>query len=241
MRRTLMGAACFLFVGLAAQIASAAVIDGQFVPDSLVGSGAKYRLIFVTAGSTASTNTTKAFYDNFVETEANLSPLLNSFDYDWEAVVTVGGATPVDTAKIVLDRYASALVYNTGGVKVADDSTDLKSGALDSPVWFDQYAGYAGSKLVWTGDLDVRLSPYPTDGSWLGTPPDGTSMVGLSYTNDGTWLKAFPMPQSISGTPVGLAVYGISKELTAIPEPATAVLWSLCAGVAGLVYWRKRH
>jgi hypothetical protein len=64
-------------------------------------------------------------------------------------------------------------------------------------------------------------------------------MVGLSYTNNSTWLAAFPMPQVISSTPVGLAVYGISKELTAIPEPATAVLWSLCAGVAGLVYWRK--
>ena len=132
MRRTLIVATCFVLAALAAQAASAAMINGQFVPDGLVA-GSAYRLIFVTAGATEGDETTKAFYDDFVKAEANLSPLFAGKDslYNWQAVVTVGGATatvPTDLASDVL--AGSAPIYNLGSVKVRDNGDAPIDGAL---------------------------------------------------------------------------------------------------------------
>ncbi len=246
MRRTVIGAACLLLLGLAGQTATAAVIDGQFVPDSLVGTMQKYRLIFVTQGTTTSTSSSKAYYDDFVKAEANKdSSILKGFDYGWEAVATIGTDTgPTDLAKTVLERYPNAAVYNMGGERVAEHSEDLAdlSLSLGNAVLYDQY-GHENRVSVWTGRLRNYLPPdmpVPIDGAyWLGDHPTGddTARVGYSSAKDKTWLEALPeLPQNQYH-----AIYGISKELTAIPEPATAVLWSLFAGMAGLMYWRKRR
>jgi hypothetical protein len=245
MRRPLIFACCFVLAGLAAQAASAAMIDGQFVPDGLVGDvGAEYRLIFVTAGATRGDQTTKTFYDTFVQTEADMSPLFagkNSL-YNWQAVVTVGdpwATLPTYLARDVL--AGSAPIYNLGGVKVRDNGDPPIDGALLEPVWYDQHAEDAGFTWVWTGE-----APTPTGGpivwarTWLGAG-DGNSYIGKSWSKDG-WISAFESDHVVGGVTFGAAVYGISDVLTVpVPEPSTLVLWSLFTGVAGLVFWRKRR
>jgi hypothetical protein len=254
MRRPLIFACCFVLAGLAAQAASAAMINGQFVPDGLVGNvGAEYRLIFVTAGATRGDQITKTFYDTFVQGEADLSPLFagkNSL-YKWQAVVTVGTSVPLYDARTVL--AGTAPVYNLQSDVVGENGTDMLDGSLDHSVQYDQYTNDAGLTEVWTGGLAPPGPLYPSTSYWLGTPgaepppgetsPVSRSYLGLAFASDASWLVGFPAQQFITpGVPFGAAVYGISGVLTVpVPEPSTLVLWSLFTGVAGLVFWRKRR
>jgi hypothetical protein len=254
MRRPLIFACCFVLAGLAAQAASAAMINGQFVPDGLVGNvGAEYRLIFVTAGATRGDQITKTFYDTFVQGEADLSPLFagkNSL-YKWQAVVTVGDSLPTTGAPTYLasDVLAgSEPIYNLSSAevdsKVRNNGDAPIDGALLSPVKYDQYAGDAGFTWVWTG---VAPTPAPEDPiqwaqTWLGAG-DGDSYIGKSWLNTKSWISALEFDHvDAGGEKSGAAVYGISGVLTVpVPEPSTLVLWSLFTGVAGLVFWRKRR
>ena len=90
MRRTLIAVSCLVLVGLAAQACQRGIITGQFVPDGLMNAvaGTPYRLIFVTAGTTAGTSADKLhYYDPFVQQQAaENSVLANNGIYRWKAL-----------------------------------------------------------------------------------------------------------------------------------------------------------
>jgi hypothetical protein len=245
MKRTLIVAICFAVAGLAAQAADAAMIAGQFVPDALANApvGTPYRLVFVTAGATRGDQTTKTFYDNFVQTEASLSPLFaaNNSLYQWQALATIGDSSGAHFfANNVVSGSELVPIYNLASVKVADDGSDLWDGSLDMPVQYDQYGGDSGFTLVWTGASLNGGAASP--GLWLGSSTH-SSELGKAWASDGGWIAAFAFQHSIvPNVPFGAAVYGVSKVMTVpVPEPSTIVLWSLFTGSAGLVFWRKRR
>jgi hypothetical protein len=239
-------------------------VNGQLVPKELAGVQVngqyqKYRLIFVTAGGTAATNTDPGFYDTFVRTEANRAGSVfqgqNSL-YNWQAVVSVGSGTSSDS----ITRRASTVlsggglgglgIYNLGGVSLGTGTTIVNSGDVAAAVEYHQFMASAGNAAVWTGSDSFGNPALGPAGFWLGAPELGA--VGQSNSDTGAWLGSLDTnntPVSVKksfniggGTiTIGLPVYGVSGELVAIPEPSTIALWSVCASVVGLVAWRKRR
>jgi len=248
MKRSCMATACALLVTLGAQGARADLINGQFVPHELVGTYQTYRLIFVTAGTSLGTPTDKTSYDTFVQEEAEKSELFagKSDLYQWQALVTVrNGGTPVCNVRDILTGITTPF-YNLGlgGQKVAVDGPDMydAADALLAAPNYNQHAQDAGQTLVWTGGLTQPPSgttPVPSTG-WLGDGP--TAWVGNSWMTNSDWAKAAEESKiNQDGSGRGLAIYAISGELVAVPEPSTVVLWSLFSGIAGLACWRKRR
>jgi hypothetical protein len=114
----------------------------------------------------------------------------------------------------------------------------LNGTALINPVLYDQHGTSSGSGLAWTGSGTTGLgfSPFLVG--------DSSVAIGDANSVSTTWLMLAPIARNFAvsfGTiPVPLGVYGMSGVLIVpVPEPATLVMWSLFAGVAGLVFWRK--
>lgn len=263
MKRVLMAVVCLFGLAMASPASAALVnINGQLVPSELVGTNATYRLIFVTAGATAAVDTNKGFYDTFVQNEANRPGSVfqgkNSL-YNWEAVITVGGPSSVTStaANVLTGNSLGGLgVYNLGGVSLGTGTDIVNNGDVLAPVSYHQFMSSAGDSAVWTGSTKNGTGAYTggtgSSAAWLGSPTYGA--IGLSSAADSGWIAiqqnngvAVTLQKQfggISGFPlvsIGLPVYGISGELTAVPEPSTIALWSICAGAIGLVAWRKRR
>jgi hypothetical protein len=251
MKRTLTGAICLLFVALAGQLASAAVIEGQFVPDALVGKvGTQYRLVFTTSGVITATSPDPAVYDNFLAQQVQ-NTMLGSFNYGWKAVVSTAdtaGITPRVAASIVSDAnygvnpnedYAG--VFNSAGFKVASTGNAMLSSGfgvtLLNPVNYDQTGALVSSGSAWTGS-------YSDGTPWFTVPParvgeNGETAYGTPGSTNANWISAGHMTNGYGNT---AHIYGMSNVLTVpVPEPATIVLWSVCTGVVGLVALRKRR
>jgi hypothetical protein len=249
MKRGLM-VACFAAMLVAGRLADAAVINGQFVPDSLVNTpGAKYRLIFVTSGSINGLSNQVSTYNNFINQQVAGTMLDTGFNYGWQAVMSTASGDQI--AKNVMTGPDA--IYNMTGQQVANSGSAMlaanpnASVSLINAINFDQNGTSVGEGYVWTGSLsdgnpanggvaggDLRVGSYST-----GTSP-GTTMLGASSATNENWLK-FAQVNQQSGFNFVARVYAVSGVLTAVPEPSTIALWSICAGAVGLVAWRKRR
>lgn len=263
MRRTLIVATCFLLAGLAAQAANAALIAGQYVPDSLVGqAGAQYRLVFVTSGSVRGDSTDPAYYDTFLATQVQ-NTLLGGVDYGWKAVVSTYN-DGIHVQRKAKDIVSDALytfdddpstsyvgVYNTAGSQVAATGDAMLTASLLSPVLYDQHGtsvfdGYAWTGSYWDGNPAYVRAPggQPTaipatlGNTYSVAPP---TMLGATGANNGTWLELGTVNRG-GAIPFVARIYGMSDVMTVpVPEPSTIVMWSLFTGVAGLGVLRKRR
>jgi hypothetical protein len=249
MRRTLIVATCFVLAGLAAQAARAEMINGQYVPHSLVGHvGTQYRLVVVTSGSIKADANDPTVYDNFLAGQM-VGTMLGDYDYGWKAVVSTEGGARF-AKDIVSDAHYGvdssmpyAGVYNTAGINVATSGDAMLAPNLPmlSAVLYDQHGTSVYDGYAWTGSFangEPALSIPP------GTLGNSTknAMLGATGANDGTWLA---LGTIYHGGPIPFVarIYGMSEvlEVPAVPEPSTVVLWSLFTGAAGLVFWRKRR
>lgn len=184
---------------------------------------------------------------------------------DWKPLVTTAlDATPGFPKTPVYDWVTDndRPVFNTQGNLVAYKGADMLGGTLMSAISLDQsgddqaLAGN-GALAVWTGTaangklfaISGNLYDYT-----LGDP-DNVSIAGdgTSATN---WLAAGVLPQASlpavipPGLPgfsfsdpqlIGRSIYVMSGEITVVPEPSTILLWLGMAGIAGVVFWRKRR
>lgn len=264
MRRMLAPIACWA-IFLVAGSAGAAVINGQFVPDSLVGKKdangdyVKYRLIFVTSATRDGSSSDISVYNGFLQTQVAGTMLDDSTGiYDWQAVMSTFGpsgkvtaAGQVHASSVTTGEYWG--IWNTAGQvgqRVANNENALLSAAtipLANPVTYDQNGNMlspgASDLRVWTGS-NADGSPIAQPGVpnlTLGSSY-GQSELGIANAVDGTWLKFAPGSNGAAATASVFAhVYGISGELSAIPEPASLVMWSIAAGAAGVALWQKRR
>jgi hypothetical protein len=77
-----------------------------------------------------------------------------------------------------------------GGVKVADDWTDLTDGSLDAPIERDETGTkIPGSNHVWTGSTALGAILGNTCGSW--TVSGAYGHYGLSGSTSTTWSDQF--------------------------------------------------
>lgn len=251
MRRTLIVATCLMLAGMASQATHAAIIAGQYVPDSLVGqTGKQYRLIFVTSGSIQAQSDDPAVYDQFLADQV-AGTMLGSYDYGWKAVISTEGADPSDRiAKSIVsdagygvDASKYAGVFNTMGIQVAETGDSMLDGSLLSPVLYDQHGTSVYDGYAWTGS-------FSNGEAYLTVPPaqvgdnSGYTAVGLTGANDGRWLQLGAVSRGDGSLiPFVARIYGMSDvlEVPVVPEPATLVMWSLLAGIGGVVFWRRRR
>ncbi len=251
MKRGLM-VACFAAMLVAGRLADAAVINGQFVPDSIVGQKdgngnyIKYRLIFVTSGSTNGFSDQAAIYDGFINQQVAGTMLDTGFNYGWQAVMSTASGDRI--AKNIIS--GGDPIYNTAGLKVANSGSAMLAAnpaatvSLLNAIGYDQNGTTASEGYVWTGssstgDPAITGADLRVGSKASGSAP-GTTRLGASNATDETWLSFAQVPQNI-GIPFVARVYAVSGVLTAVPEPSTIALWSICAGAVGLVAWRKRR
>jgi hypothetical protein len=242
MKRTLMAVVCLFGMAMVSS-ASAAVINGQFVPDALVGTMVKYRLVFVTSGSIDADSLNLATYQTFVNNQVANTMLAGAI-YNWKPVVSTYDGLSTAASAI---GTSSVDIYNTAGIVVANGSSDMLDGSLDAPIQYDQNGTSVGVGFVWTGSTPSGNKDMGGSDLSLGSELNGvanSTTLGVANQSTSQWIKAFALPNSITAN-AGFGnvarIYGISGELTAVPEPSTIALWSVCASVVGLVAWRKRR
>jgi len=208
--------------------------------------GDHFRFIYVTRMSTTVYSSDVATYDAFVNDYGFVNnysdATYNGERITWKAIGSTSSVNAIN--HIGVTGYP---VYNVDGVRVAaTDSTGphgLWSGNLESSI-----SQYIGSKptgndtYVWTGtNSDGTATAYP--GTTPGTDsPTGTlgssrATVGDRFSSDYQW-STYWYPETIY---TYYKMYGISEELTVVPEPSTAIMTGIgCLFALACCVKRKR-
>ncbi|MHB8864343.1 MAG: PEP-CTERM sorting domain-containing protein [Pirellulaceae bacterium] len=239
MRRTLIAASCLLVLALAGRANAE-----MYVPAGLQA-GDQYRLIFVTSGSMPGSSSNPADYDSFLASQV-AGTMLGGYDYGWQAVLSTAGGGRVASSIINDPAGVNNFVgiYNSVGLKVADNGADMLDGTLDNAVQYDQHGTSVATGYVWTGSLSngEAANGYEVGSTGTLSVPLAATIIGAAGATDSTWIQVGPLVRNVPyllNLELPFRVYGMSDVLTVVPEPATFVMWSLFAGVAGLVFWRK--
>lgn len=230
--RLLAGLASTCLLSFAATLPASSALSG-------LNSGDTYHFVFVTNATTAASNTTLAFYNNFVQTAANAAGIGNTIGLTWTAMVSVGGSPlrGVDNAPV----SATSRVYLLNGTMVANGGTNpFYTEAVDhlAPINYTETEATLTSGLVWTGGNANGTE----SGSGLvgGSNPIAGDLNGLLACRcTGGWARngnAGPNSNQFR-------LYAISAPLTvaantAVPEPSTLGLSALALGA--LIAIRRR-
>ncbi len=214
-------------LGLSVSLVGTTAWSALVVEPSDLTVGQSYRLVFVTGGMMNPTSDLIADYDQFVPTQAALSAELTALGATWQVI----GSTPTINAKAHTATDPSLAtgvpVYNLAGQRVADDYIDLWDGTLGAPINIDQY-GQSTTNRVFTG---TASDGTPATGHELGA--NGFRVrYGRAHLSTGGWTNIDWL-----GTGVALPYYGISQELTMVPEPMTLAL----LGLGGLALLSRRR
>lgn len=218
-------------VGLVFALAPAAQASHLTGPGGIISPvglalGEKYHLVFVTSGySSDATSPSLATYHAAVNTVADGSSLTDMPEVTWYCI----GSTATENA---IDLFSDA-----SPIYLLDGTTQVS-------------ATYA---LMWNGSIDnaINISESGPDSGPISVDPwTGTGKEGLAWEfplgsavicrRGSTWSSG---EQWISSGDRGVTeireLYGMSEELTVVPEPATMALLGL--GALGLVFGRNRR
>ncbi|QNN24200.1 PEP-CTERM sorting domain-containing protein [Planctomycetales bacterium ZRK34] len=215
-----------IVVACATPSQAAVIVDPGLAPGTL------YRLVFVTEGAMAADEENITIYNQFVTTQANLSPELAALNTTWSVI----GSSPAVNAKTNTgtDPATSTglAIYNLGGERVASDNADLWDGQIENAIDVDQYG------TVWFGRVVLT-----------GTAPDGTGVVDRQFSGPNSfrveygytdqtgsaWIDA----NDYQGTLSARQYYAISGVLVAsAPEPSSLGMVLLAGGA--MIAGRRR-
>jgi hypothetical protein len=197
------------------------------VPTSLA-SGASYRLLFVSVGTTTANMTNISSHNAFATAEANSVPELAALGSNW---VIVGGTSAL-TALANMGS-STAPVYDLAGNLVgASMAAICAAGNISShgPLNINQLGNtYSGN--VWTGTSDSCGAQSRA----LGGNSSGEVRMGSTSASNTNWISVANGNRNTS-----LPIYVLSGELTSpVPEPGTVVLLGM--GLGGLLLARRRR
>ena len=186
--------------------------------------GDQYRVLFITEGRRDAASDQISDYNDFVNAEAaRTSSVLAGLPTTFSAVGSTATVDAIDN--IALGGGADDLpIFLVDGTLFATSSLDLFDGSYGNDVFRDQFSFHPHSVAYWTGSsADGRRSPRP-----LG-PSHANATLGVNQ-----YLGLFPIIPTSALYPVT----GVSGALTVVPEPSTAVLFSLAA-LGGLIRRRR--
>ncbi len=196
--------------------------------------GDKYRLVFVTSTTTTATDTTAAYYNNFVNSLAQSVPQLQALGVTWTVMGNLNGAntwqntgTEGDDAIPIYRLDDQIFAANYTALKAAPtvpvSINELGIAVINNP----QEVG-----RVWTG-MGESMS-VPVMSSYIGSGgAGGNTQAGRPDNTWYTWGW-----YSLSNT-TEQHLYAMSGVITvaAIPEPSSALLGSL--GMLALLRRRR--
>jgi len=197
--------------------------------------GDKYRLAFVTSGTTYgnvrdnASITDIGYFNTFGANAAAAVPALNALATTWKAVVSTNSTTNVQTdAKantLTRTSDADAPIYNLDGLRVASGNAALWANALDNPINVTELGGGPPTDpRVHTGTMSGGAGWY-TDGCLAN--PNG-SYVGWGYANSTTvtWVYENRGPDLLR------PIYVMSGVLT-VPTPSNSyTAWAAANGAS---------
>jgi hypothetical protein len=181
--------------------------------------GDTFRLVVITAGSTAATSTSISTYDTFVNTQGLSGITVNGASLTWQAI----GLTPASDPLADITRYSSqanaSRTYNLNGALVSNTTNGSPIGTVTAAL--GQSVNYNDYDFGNNQQVPKTLYPY------LGRA--GARFNGWSaFDNlDPTTLR--PM-------------YAMSEliTVTAVPEPSTYAMALAGLACGGFSMWRGR-
>jgi hypothetical protein len=211
--------------------ASAAPIT---VPSDL-NVGDKYRLVFVTSPVTAAVSSNINDYNAFVTATANSVPALAALGTTWTAIASTISTNAHDNTGTNPAVSTGTPIYRLDDTRVADDNSDLWDGDIQVPI------------EVLEDGTTVPVASF--DRAWTGTDPYGFAAsgglgdvsnslwVGSVFSDTMEWVYLY-QEHDISMR----RLYGISGELTVVPEPGAMILMGIGAvAVLGRDTRRRRQ
>lgn len=194
-----------------------------YVPPSL-SPGDKYHLVFISDGLHDATSGVITTYNNFVQSQAALNPVLTGTNMG-VTYKAIASTTAIDAN---VNAAVSAPVFNFNGDKIADSFGDMWDGTIDNPIAYNQFVATVFPPDIWTGS---QTSGIGSVGAELG---QANPRTGRSDLADGRWID-----EIFSNSSFTSRFYGLSQELTVpVPEPSSFVLAVM--GVIGLWNLRRR-
>ena len=211
-----------------------------------LAAGDTFRFIFLTQDTITGTSSDIATYDSFVGTQAGGAQYQGA-TISWSAIIST---STIDARDHVGGYGTDVPVFRTDGIRVANSLTTDAAGnglwtssVLASPSIGIDGAALTGSLQAWTGsNYDGTKYVVGVVNQYVGAPAEvyngitypGLSVAGSTSFSTSSWLRDMGTPNTGS-----LRVYGMSEQLTVIPEPSTSALAALF--VVGTVFKRSRR
>lgn len=223
------------YVLLLAQLLTATSLAqaGIIVPAEL-NPGDHYYLAFLTQGRRNATSVNIADYDQFVQGEAALSPMLTGTadGVQWKALGSTSSVNAIDHLALT----NAPIFLLDGTTKVLSSGNQLFSPSTlqhltRHPIALNQFALQNQSQNpVWTGTA-INGTAYP------GAPLGATfAQVGRTDAFDQLWVQFYADLNLID-----YHFYAFSERLTVqvVPEPTSLTLWTI--GIGCLTLYRRRE
>ena len=191
--------------------------------------GDMYRVVFMTSTTEQATSSDIGVYNQRVIDAANAGSVTNPLGLSWSALASTAAFNAQTNTGVLNTDNAAVSFFNTNGDLIATSGADLWSGSLLAPILYDEDGVGTGNDLgnffTWTGTDATGATSNP-----LGADP---ARAGLADATDGTWMSNVTNPFGFQRS-----LYGVSAEVTVIPEPSTALLLGSALGLLG---WVRRR
>ncbi len=185
-----------------------------------LAAGARYRLAFVTSGTTTVTSSDITTYDAFVQGAADAIPELNSLSATWKVIGTTPTVDAIDNTDtcITCGPGSTVPIYLLDASLLATNGADLWDGTILAALGIDEGGNPLGTSLVWTGTFSSGTGDLIRE---IGGVSSYT-LAGLTTSTDGGWVAWELRNDETDSWPL----YAISSVLT-VPESRPAVLLTL--------------
>jgi hypothetical protein len=221
-------ASLFLFATFI--VAPPAVSAAPATVPSDLNPGDTYRLVFVTSTERDAMSSNIADYNAFVTAAANSVPELLALGTTWKAIGSTETVDARDNTGTNPGVATGVPIYTLADTRIANDNADLWDGMINVPLNLTELETLVVVPGVWTGSMSDGTADAFND-LWLGGASAQTGDMD-NIVDFGRWIR-----NQGNSTFNEQRFYGLSGELTVVPEPSGIALAAL--GLTGLVCWRR--
>ena len=196
-----------------------------------------YRIAFQTIATGRPTNSTIAWYNDFVTASATNVPELAELYTTWYCIgstLLTCARTNTGTLRTTDPGYAAANdvpIYTTDGNRIADNNNDLWNSSIQNPIRSEDGQSVDTHMLVvsggptysaWTGtDADGASASSSAGGSYLGSGPNGDNTASYVRLAGGRYTDAKWISQASDHDGIYKHFLVLSAPITGVPTPGT--------------------